>query len=148
MKMKNTNDKVVHIRHGGTIRETEKGWVILSLGKRQKIRKGAESTCRIWHDSTGEQKMLSKILSGEKFTEFDALKIFGTEQPSGKKITRWLKSMWAKSGDIYPAIQWIKESVPLDVLLSFGGGMADLETGWHWSCKLWSATTPEIVRLK
>ena len=129
--------------YSATIVKTPKGYTLRTMGSKIHTRDG--DVVWLWNDTTDEQMMLSTLLAGGKFCEFDPVKIFGTAKPKGSAISAWLKSIWG-TGEVYSAMAWVKASVPLDVLLGFGGPLpgvtADAETGWHWSCQMQCVRTP------
>ena len=138
-------EKTFHFAPSGTIIKTNTGYTLSSLGVRVRVKH--DDVVRLWNDATGEQMLLADFLAGKTFKEFDAVKIFGTDKPAGDKISAWLKSLWGTS-EVYAAMSWVKWSVPLDVLLGFGcplpGVTSDAQTGWHWSCSMWSVKSPSL----
>jgi hypothetical protein len=142
--------KTITINRSAKITVTPKGFTITTYGQRFFVRKGAENTIEVLHSWTGERKMLPLLVEGAKFSEFDPLTLFGTRQPKGSVVTEWLKSLWGSSL-LYPAMQWVKSSVPLDVLLEFRKplpGVTTTDTGWHWSCEMSAIKSPKILYSK
>lgn len=133
-----------HFVNSATIIKTPTGYTLRCMGKRIRVKDG--DVVRLWNDTTDEQMMLSDLLAGRKFREFDPVKIFGTAQPKGSVVADWLKSLWG-TGEVYAAIKWVKNTMPLDVLLGFGGPLpgvtASAETGWHWSCSMSGVRSPK-----
>lgn len=138
-------EKTFKFVYSATIKKTLGGYSIRSLGKRCRVKRGED----IWlcNETTDEKIKLSAFLAGERFSEFDPVALFGTNKPKGKVVCDWLKSQWGGS-NFYPASAWISSTVPLPVLLGFGGPLpgvtADKETGWHWSCEMRGTSNPVL----
>lgn len=134
-----------HFVYSATIIKTPTGYRLQSMGQNIHVKDGV--AVWLWNDTTGEQMMLSEFLKGRKFREFDPVKIFGTDKPKGSVIAGWLKSLWG-TDEVYEAMTWVKNTVPLDVLLCFGGPLpgvtASAETGWHWSCSMQGTSNPRF----
>jgi hypothetical protein len=134
-----------HFAYTGTIVRSRAGWTLRSLGDHLFVGDGEEGKVRLFHDATGEQMMLAEWLAGRRFTEFDPVEIFGTAKPAGATIAEWLRSL---EGDplFFPAMAWVKKTVPLDVLLgilpSSPARTIDPATGWHWSSEMQAAGNP------
>ena len=130
--------KTLTITHGATISATPKNWIIRSVAVRYVVPKTSDA--RIILTTTAQQLLLSEIIAGKNFTTFDPVEIFGTEKPTGQAVRDWL----AKNDDISYGMEWVRNTVPLDILLGYAhprpGVTSDPSTGWHWSCRMHAVT--------
>ena len=130
--------KTLPITYGATITSTAKNWIIRSVAVRYVVNKNDDA--RIVLTTTGQQLLLSEILAGKNFSTFDPIEIFGTENPTGQVVRDWL----AKNDDISHGMEWVRNTVPLDILLGYAhprpGVTSDPSTGWHWSCRMHAVT--------
>lgn len=130
---------------GGRIRRTAKG---AKIGKRFVPSSQFEGTV-IQHGRTDEMLSLASILDrGERFDEFDAMKLFQTTKPAGTAIQAWFTELWISDApNKFTAAAWIKSCVPLDVLLGCTVPQPGVTTGqnnWHWSSDMATAKNPKI----